>query len=622
MKNKNVLKISFIALFAAIICAASTVILSTAAYADTVITAPIDSRPISNEYLSDLAALGGDDVIGVDKKHLDFFTAYLSDSRFGNSKAVRSEIYDSVAENNKKNTVVIINSSSYVTNGLVGSRVGKNYDSCMQAMDEFEQLMTDFTEPDYYFNLSIPRSLPETRFNTIWREKNCPVLYGLGHFYLECMPDAEDKKEIQAKYDVVTPSQILLEYGYVENKAAELGERELTEWEKKFLRYFHTDFAYKEPYKTYVENYKKPYTACAEMFARLLVMQKKGLLDEIIVSNDDLQLPDSIKYFYGKKAKWIQTEKGSPIKFSFARTMRSVAYNSIYKQFDAAYGSRERAYALVGRGKKVNFINGVDEVTQLIYARSLSKRKKLTADLNIITNQSDKTAGSFDVTSIQNLLDTAGNFVSANHNKTQKKFDLYLYNYNMPTEHKSFLQKMKKDYSKGDNIGLIEIFKIGTGNRVLKDILNDTSKAYPSVTELSSYSAWNTNGNAIGLGIAHSQVYAITEQINHNPTVYINKQLKVLAQHIYEDGIYTARVKLALSNQGYKPYAVEEEKSDTLYPLLNDGSVNLVGRTVKAGGKEYIIKKSEMKSYGFPWRRIFDIYLDIDITTKQVRAEN
>ncbi|MBQ9519015.1 MAG: DUF4127 family protein, partial [Firmicutes bacterium] len=258
-------------------------------------------------------------------------------------------------------------------------------------------------------------------------------------------------------------------------------------------------------------------------------MQKKGLLDEIIVSNDDLQLPDSINYFYGKKAKWVQTEKGSPVKYSFARTMRSVAYNSIYKQFDSAYGSRERAYALVGRGKKVNFINGVDEVPQLIYARTLSKRKRLTADLNIITNHSDRTAGSFDITSIQSLLDTASNFVSSNHTKTQKKFNLYLYNYNVPTEHKTFLQNMKKDYTKGANIGLIEIFKLKTGNRVLKDILNDTSKGYPSVTELSSYSAWNTNGNAIGLGIAHSQVYAITEQVNHNPTGYINKQLKVLA---------------------------------------------------------------------------------------------
>ena len=605
-------------LLTAIITAAAALAMYTSVYADTVITAPIDSRPISNEYLGALAELGGDDFISVDKKNLDFFTAYLSDSHFGNSKAVREDIYESVSQNNKKNTVVIINSSSYVTNGLVGSRVGKNYGDCSLAMDELEQLMTDFPEPDYYFNLSIPRSLPETRFNTIWREKDSPVLYGIGHFYLESVPDAADKKEIKAKFDTVSPSQILLEYGYVANKAEELGMHELTDWERAFLKYFRSSFASKQPYMAYIEDYKKPYAASAEMFSRLLEMQKKGLLDEITVSNDDLQLPDSINYFYGKKAKWVQTEKGSPVKYSFARTMRSVAYNSIYKQFDRAYGSRERAYALVGRGKKVNFINGVDEVPQLIYARSLSKRKGLTANLNIITNNSDRTAGSFDVTGIQSLIDTAKNFVSANNTKTQKKFNLYLYNYNVPTEHKTFLQNMKRDYLKGDNIGLIEIFKLKTSNRVLKDILNDTSKGYPSVTELSSYSAWNTNGNAIGLGIAHSQVYAITEQTNHNPTGYINKQLKVLAQHIYEDGIYTARGKLELSNKGYKPYASEEQKSDTLYPILNDGSVNFVGRTIRAGGKEYLIKKVDMTSYGFPWRRIFDIYLDFDIKTKQV----
>lgn len=605
----------------AIIGLSLAVHISSAVYADTIITAPIDSRPISNEYLGDLAQLGGDDFITADKKDLDFFTAYLSDSHFGNSKAVRQEIYDSVEQNNKRSTVVILNSSSYITNGLVGGRVGDNYKDAEQAMDDLETLLKTFPEPDYYFNLIIPRSLPETRFNEIWREKDCPVLYGIGHFYLECVPDDKDKKEIYASYDTVSPSQLLLEYGYVENKAAELGDRELTDWERKFLRYFRTDFISKNPYMHYVENYKKPYTACAEIFGRLLEMQKKGLLDEIIVSNDDLQLPDSIKYFYGKKAKWVQTEKGSPIKYSFARTMRSVAYNSIYKQFDKAYGSRERAYALVGRGKRVNFINGVDEVPQLIYARTLSKRKKLTANFDIKTNQSDRMAGSFDIASIQTLLDTAANFVSANNTKTEKKFNLYLYNYNVPTEHKVFLQNMKNAYTKGANIGLIEIFKIKTGNRVLKDILNDTSKAYPSLTELSSYSAWNTNGNAIGLGVAHSQVYAITEQVNHNPSGYVNKQLKVLAQHIYEDGIYTARGKLELSNKGYKPYAVEEQKSDTLYPILNDGSVNFVGRTIKAGNKEYIIKRLDMTSYGFPWRRIFDIYLDFDINTKQVPTQ-
>ncbi len=608
-------------LITAITGVAAALMMSSCIYADTVITAPIDSRPISNEYLGNLAELGGDDLITVEKKNLDFFTAYLSDSHFGNSKAVRNEIYDSVSQNNKKNTVVILNSSSYVTNGLVGSRVGKNYDEYLQAMNDLEELMTDFPEPDYYFNLSMPRSLPETRFNTIWREKDGPTLYGIGHFYLECTPDAADKNEIKTKYDVVSPEQILLEYGYVENKASELGERELTDWEKKFLRYFHINFSNKEPYRSYVEDYKKPYAASADMFAHLLEYQKKGLLDEIIISNDDIQLPESIKYFYGKNAKWVQTEKGTPIKFSFARTMRSVSYDSIYKQFDKAYGSRERSYALVGRGKNINFINGVDEVPQLIYARSLSKRKKITANFNIVTNQSDRTAGAFDLTSIQSLLGTASNFVAANNTKTQKKFDLYLYNYNVPTEHKAFLQNMKKAYTKGDNIGLIEIFKIRTGNRVLQDILNDTSKGYPSVTELASYSAWNTNGNAIGLGIAHSQVYAITEQINHNPTVYVNKQLKVLAQHIYEDGVYTAHGKLELSNKGYKPYAVEEQFSDTLYPILNDGTVNFVGRTIKAGGKEFTVKKMDMTSCGFPWRRIFDIYIDFDIQTKPA-AEN
>ncbi len=587
-------------------------------FAGTVVNSPIDSRPISCEYLGDLVKLGGDTYSQADKDNLDYFTARLDDSHFGDSKKVREDIAGKVAKNNKKSTTVIINSSSYITNGLVGARCGKNYSDYKGAMEDLEELLGAYKEPYYYFNLIMPRSLPETRFNTIWRENDCPDLYGIAHFYLECVPDAADADHIKANYDKVDPSQFLLEYGYVENKAKELGEKELTEWEKRFLRYFKMNFLSKKPYMDYIEDYKKPYIATADIFSYLLDYQQKGLLDEIVVSNDDLQLPNSITYFYGKKADWIQKEKGSPIKFSFARTMLMNDYSSIYKQTDKVYGSRERSYGMVGSGNKVNFIFGVDEVPQLIYARDISRKNKVTANLDIITNNSNRTAGQFDAAGIQSLLDSASNFVKMSNTKTTRKFDLYLYNYNAPTDTGSFLQKMKKDYNKGNNIGLIEIFAgVGSSKKVFKDILSD-NKAYPSVTELSSYSAWNTNGNAIGLGIAHSQVYAVTEQVHNNPSAIIDTQLKILARHIYEDGVYTGYVKLALANEGYKPGTGETYNSAYLKSMLDETPVKFKGKIYRVGGSEYVIKKLDMKAYGFPWRRIFEVYLDFDIKTEKV----
>ena len=177
---------------------------------------------------------------------------------------------------------------------------------------------------------------------------------------------------------------------------------------------------------------------------------------------------------------------------------------------------------------------------------------------------------------------------------------------------------MKKDYNKGNNIGLIEIFAgVGSSKKVFKDILSD-NKAYPSVTELSSYSAWNTNGNAIGLGVAHSQVYAVSEQVHHNPSVIGDTQLKILARHIYEDGVYTGYVKLALANEGYKPGTGETYNSAYLKSMFDETPVNFKGKICRVGGSEYFIKKLDMKAYGFPWRRIFEVYLDFDIKTEKV----
>ncbi|MBQ6554730.1 MAG: DUF4127 family protein, partial [Firmicutes bacterium] len=334
---------------AAALCAG---LMSSAVYADTLISAPLDSRPISSDYLGNLAEVGGDKFICTDKEYLDYYSNNLAESHIGDSAKVREELADIVSKNNKKSATVIINSSSYITNGLVAGRCGKNYEDRKAALDDLEEMLTANPEPTYYFNLCMPRSLPETRFNEVWRETDDPTKrLGIAYFYAQYNNDETAK----AKYGEPAPTQYLLEYGYVENKAFELGENSLTAWEKDFLRYFRTNFVKNKRYSEYVNYYKEPYTYTAEIFGKLLELQKKGLLDEIVVSNDDLQLPDSINYFYSKGEKWIQTEKGTPVKYSFPRRMLVSDYNGIYKQFDRMYGSRERSNAMVGRGKNINF---------------------------------------------------------------------------------------------------------------------------------------------------------------------------------------------------------------------------------------------------------------------------
>lgn len=61
----------------------------------TIINAPIDSRPISNESLEALVRMGGDDYIGVDKSNLDKGPDPSNPAifQFGNSEGVRSNLF-------------------------------------------------------------------------------------------------------------------------------------------------------------------------------------------------------------------------------------------------------------------------------------------------------------------------------------------------------------------------------------------------------------------------------------------------------------------------------------------------------------------------------------------------
>lgn len=246
---------------------------STGVFAHTVKNIPLDSRPVSYEYFDNLSRIGGDNCITVSKDNLDYFSNDTTKNHLGNSLAVRDEVYNLVLNNNNKDTTVIINTSSYVTNGLVGSRCGVNYKDYKDAMEDLNTLITNFPNPKYYINIANPRSLPETRFNTIWCDNN--KLKGLASYYLELNPNDPNKDEILNTYTMVTPEQFLLEYGYVYNKSVELGYGELTKWEKAFLNNFNTTYLSSPKYKPYIDNYILPYSATADMFSMLLKGNKK-----------------------------------------------------------------------------------------------------------------------------------------------------------------------------------------------------------------------------------------------------------------------------------------------------------------------------------------------------------
>lgn len=584
--------------------------------AATIVTAPIDSRPISCDYLEDLADLSGDKVLYPNKADMDFFSgnAAIKD-RFADSEKVRRQIYELTGENNVDGNSVIINTSTYFTAGLVGSRVGSNYSDIDKGLADLRKLAEDYSKPYYYVNLTTPRALPETRFNSVWRDDE--VIYGIGHYYLKHNPDCEDRAYIKTTFEKVTPVQLIMEYSYVSGKLSE--GVPLSDWERDFYRAVNTNYMSKDPYRTYLNNYIQPFAKSVRLMEGLIQLKKEGLIDEIVISTDDLQLPNSIKYFAQNGAGWVQKLGGSTVKYSFARSKFSTDADSITRQIDAYEGKQECGLSMTGNGRDINVIYGMDEVPQLIYAREVSRRKAKGSAFNIIYNSTSKNVGTFDVTNVQKLTKAAVDFVNGKRGAGSGCTDLYIYSYGKKVSAKDTANKMRSSLKNGNRLALIELYDSATlnnsNNEMFKTLLDGR---IVRLTDLCAYSAWNTNGNAIGLGVAHAQVYALNVGDTNRTRAFAQAQVKQLARHAVEDGVYTVQTKRLLSNEGYKPPLDELEESAKLREYLNEEPILAAFKNsnVKAGGKTYTVKSVSLDKCGFPWARTFDCILDIGCELK------
>lgn len=593
--------------------------------AATIITAPIDSRPISIEYMENLTNLGGDTFLTTDKKFLDYFSDGGAKDHFADSKAVREEIRKMVEENADDTTTVIINTTTYMTGGLVGSRCANCYEDYESALKEFRALITKYQQPYYYVNLAMPRNLPETRGNTIWPENE--KVRGLGYYYLKFHKDSALKDYISKKFFRVTPTQMFMEWSYVENKKMELGSQSLTEWEKEYLEYIESNYKKNEKYQNYFIQYQKPFELTAQLFESVLRWQKEGLLDEIIIGNDDFQLPESISYLY-KNAEndWIPLENGTPIKFSFSRTYMTTGKNSIYQRICNTYGQETASLAQKGSGEKINFIFGMDEIPQLIYARDCSRRNELTTNFTVTGMNNKEIVADYDVLSASKLVNNAFNFVQRADKKTEKQSHLFVIDYNNKEREASgqTINTMNKFFKQGDMIGLIELYNndvLNSGaNDVFQLLVENSKKPYEiSIGQLAFYSAWNTNANAIGLGVAHGQVYGIAQQQQQETKPFLEAQLQILGQHALEDGIYTVKTKRQMSRDGFQPENKDKLISTSLYDLIQPQIIeNAVQSAVfSMNNKKYKAEKFELIDYNFPWKRAFDCYLKFKVTVKE-----
>ena len=580
------------------------------AFADTVISCPIDSRPVSNEYLADLIEENGDTFISVDEKYLDKFYGSGENGSFADSEAVRDEILKAVKENNREDTTVIINSSSYFTGGLIGSRRSENYMDTQKAIDHMFNLIDTYKNPTYYVNAVMPRNLPESRGGAYWPDEE--KIKGISWFYLKYNDD-----ETAEKYSLVTPSQFLMEYGYVMGKKTELGTKGLSKWEQEFLNYVDENYMKNSNYRPYIENYKSIFDNASLLLETFIRWQRAGRIEEVIIGNDDLQLPESISYFAQKGENWVQSENGSPIKYSFSRTAMKYGQDSAEGRVKKAYGSEELEKALKGESQNINFLYGMDEIPQMIYARSVAKRNGKSANIIMHTPKGGVT-GEFDIVTPEKLSKYYASFISAGLPKTAETIDIFVYDYEKGS--KEAANKTENEiYSlikENKKTGLIELYNneaLYGENYLFDSILENTVKNKDGCkfSDMSVFCAWNTNANAIGIGLSMAQIDILADKTE----IHAQKSTENLIRHIIEDGIYFADVRQTLTKENYQPKEGENITSRLLIEKAGAKKIPPLfeGRIYDG----YKIENIEVTNMSFPWLRLFDCYVDVSSEAKE-----
>ncbi len=576
----------------------SILIFSNSCLCAEIFTAPIDGRPVSAEYLERLAALSGDGFTCITKDSLDYFSGKQELDHTANSPAIREQLYEMASKNNSPDSTFIINTSSYLTGGLVGSRTASGYTDSKTAVADLDKLMTDFPLPNYYINIPMPRTLPETRLGSIWTDDK--VYEGLGSFYLKANPTSPLKADIAKSYAHVGASQLLLEWAYVKNHES-MGE--ISPWEDNFLRYFETTYENKDPYKVYLKNYRLPYSELAQFAGKIMDLSKKHDF-EIIISVDDFQLPDFITRLNNDDIVSDET------KYSFALNYMQ---NILFGKAKNIYGVQQLDLAQRGMGNNINIIYGADEVPQLIYARDLAKRTGIMPNLLIRgKNKAEGSVAKFDARTPDELSRSAVNFVSSGKRKSRVQTDIFIFDYTSPTGFAKFIENMKNSYNSGNGVALIELYttnETAYGNNHLFKKLRDMSKNNESfgLHSLAAYSSWNTTANAIGLGVANAAVYSINKEIN-DTEAFTCARLEMLMGHALEDGIYNCDIKRQL--YGYYPY-YDENNAEKLKGLFNENDISscLTGKKYKTSQGTFEVTQADIEEYSFPWMRTFECYI-------------
>ena len=436
----------------------------------TIINVPNDSRPVTRSNFETLVKASGFNYIEVNSG-LDSYNG--STWYAGNINTVQNDLAVKIANTKTDNKSVILNLSSYMFGGLIGTRNPLMYteNNINNSLTKLENLIQNNPNTTFYINAVIPRTLPDVRAYN----------WGNGTY-----------KNILGKTTSYTQA--------------------FSEW--AYLYYLEQDnnAAYiKVPskYKDYKDDfYRENKTNCdlyINMFREtknLLTGTKyKSNLEKILddynnvvltLGVDDYELPDAIEEL-SKDAvnNWIPFENGFATKYCGGYNV----YKDVYAEL---------------KNKIINTY-AVDEVNHIILAREISKTRgsRVKVSPNYSPSNVSGFVGSYSRNSNTEIISNFIKFINeeTKNNGIPVNIKAYLYADNSTMD--SYVNNIYSAVNKGDNVMLVSLNHYSTTKidkeNAMKLFNNILEKG--SMFNIASYGGWNTNGNAIGIQLAKNVVY-------------------------------------------------------------------------------------------------------------------
>ena len=543
----------------------------------TIINVPIDSRPVTRLNFETLVKAAGYNYLEV-SSGLDNYSG--STWYAGNIDSVQNDLENKLASVKTKDNAVILNLSSYMFSGLIGTRNPLMYveANIINSLTRLEKLIKNNPNTTFYINAVIPRTLPDQR------------AYSWGS---------------------TTEKNILGEKSNY--------EQIFTEWAYFYYLEQENNIAYAKipsKYKEFKDRFYKANKSKCDLYINMFEETKnmligttysfnlENLLDKysnvvLTLGVDDYELPDTIENLAKDSSNtWIPKENGFAIKYSGGYTVYKDVYANLKNKIINTYA--------------------VDEVNHVVLAREVSKTRG--SRVSVVSNYSPSSVssyiGSYSRNSNSEIINNFVKFINEDTTNNGIPINIKAYIYGDNSSIDSYVNGIYSAVKKGDNVMIVSLgdySNTSTNKANAKKLFNSVLNN-GDMFDIAGYGGWNTNGNAIGIQLAKNIVYEtikidiekcmdsgkcsstkLTTDLTNRVKAYDNVRLATVLEDIVFNRDKTTNMSSFQNSTNY--LKTIEEFKNTSFEIgkykYNYSNVNVVATS--------------------PWNRSFEVKLNITI---------